>query len=581
MVSGGSDYTDELYQECLEAGADAAKYLSVALGNGSMGEIDRRPNILLLLTDQERYDVSSPGGPAIPDCPDIETPNIDRLREEGMEFNRMYTPISICSSARASLMTGLYPHNHEMLNNCHEPDAIKRENLSPNHATFSELLKDEGYYNSYIGKWHVGKDQNPQEFGFHYFLDGTAAREKEEFKLYRREAVGVDPEDIELQEQVYTKGPEPILIAAKLTAPDAELAQEAALPYYLAEKTIEHLERIAEEPESTAEEELIAEDEDAGDEASTMPRQPFFHRTDFEGPHHPYIVPEPYASKYDPDEIEPWPSFMDTFDGKPHARKKYRANRGVDHMDWDDWAPAVAKYFGFVDFIDDQIGRVLDKVDELIEDGKLSENTVVMHTADHGDMTGSYGLFNKGPHMYEPTYHIPLQVRWPDVIEPGTTCDDYVRLMDLMPTFLDVAGADIPEEIDGRSILPLMKQETPVDWPDSVFLEYNGDEFGLYTQRGVRTDDYKFIYNGPDTNELYDLTADPHELNNVIDDPEYADVHQEMVDLLISWMNDTDDLYPWIIRSLQRSVQPEAADQSADLRGGVETHTAEQEVEQD
>lgn len=537
-----------------------------------MGEEDGRPNILVLLTDQERYDVSSPGGPAIPGCPQIETPNIDRLREEGMEFSRMYTPISICSSARASLMTGLYPHNHEMLNNCHEPDAIKRPNLSPEYATFSDMLADEGYYNSYIGKWHVGRDQTPEEFGFHYFLDGTNGREKEEFRDYQRETVGIDPEDIEWLEQITTKGPEPILIAAKTTAP-----QEATLPYYLAEKTIEHLERIADEPDHTTDNIMPERELDGVDDAPAA-GQPFFHRTDFEGPHHPYIVPEPYASKYDPDDIEMWPSFMDTFDGKPAAGKKYRANRGVDHMEWDDWAPAVAKYFGFVDFIDDQIGRVLDKLDDLIADGKISENTVVLHTADHGDMTGSHKLFNKGPHMYEPTYHIPLQVRWPEVVEPGTTNDNYIRLLDLMPTFLDMAGADIPEDIDGRSILPLLKQEN-VDWPDSVFLEYNGDEFGLYTQRGVRTDEYKFIYNGPDTNELYHLPSDPHELNNVIDDPAYSDIHEEMVERLIDWMNDTNDRYPWIERSLERSIRSEQG--APALETNVETDTVEQEIEQD
>ncbi len=537
-----------------------------------MGEYDSHPNILVLLTDQERYDVTSPGGPAIPDCPEIDTPNIDRLRAEGMEFNQTYTPISICSSARASLMTGLYPHNHEMLNNCHGLDAIKTGNLSPDYTTFSEILADDGYYNSYIGKWHVGKDQTPQEFGFHYFLDGTRGREKEAFRNYVQEDVGIDPEDIELENAIYTQGPEPILIAAKTTAPP-----EATLPYYLAEKTIEHLERIAEAPEDTTED-MMMDGEDAGDGQAVMPGEPFFHRTDFEGPHHPYMVPEPYASKYDPDEIEPWPSFMAASDKKPAAIDEYRKNRGVDHMDWEDWAPAVAKYFGFVDFIDDQIGRVLDKVDDLIDAGELSENTVVIHTADHGDMTGSHKLFNKGPHMYEQIYHIPLQVRWPDVVEPGTTCDEYVRLLDLMPTFLDMAGSDTPDGIDGRSIMPLLKQETPVDWPDSVFLEYHGDEFGLYTQRGVRTDDYTFVYNGPDTNELYDLTTDPHEQHNVVDDPEYQEAYREMVELLISWMNETDDMYPWIQRSLKRSLQRR---EEQSLVNQVDTSTAEQEIEQD
>ncbi|USZ69923.1 sulfatase-like hydrolase/transferase (plasmid) [Halorussus salilacus] len=464
---------------------------------------NRDPNVVLLLTDQERYDVSAPDGP------DVRTPNMDRLQEEGMRFTKAYTPISICTSARGSLLSGLYPHNHGMLNNCHEPDAV-RLNFPEEIPTFGELLADAGYDNSYAGKWHVGRDQRPADFGFEYLGGGDGGHDDEDadFREYQRE-LGVDPEEAELEETIYTDNPDPELIAAKTTMP-----KEATRTYYLAERTVERI-----------------RDGESLDE-------PFFHRTDFVGPHHPYTVPDPYASMYDPDDIEPWGSFDETYEGKPAVHENYLEYRGVDGLDWDDWAEAVAKYFGFVTFIDDQIGRILDALDE----SGLADDTAVFHAADHGDFTGSHRQFNKGPMMYEQTYHVPLMVRWPGEIDPGTTCEEFVRLLDLMPTFLELGGVEPPEDIDGRSVLPLLCGEVPDDWPETLFAEYHGDEFGLYSQRMVRTDRYKYVYNAPDRDELYDLREDPHELHNLADHPEYRDLRADLEETMVEWMAETDDV---------------------------------------
>ncbi len=465
-----------------------------------------KPNILLLLTDQERYDASAPDGL------DIETPNLDRLRTAGMQFTRAYTPISICSSARGSLLSGLYPHNHGMLNNCHEPDAV-RQDFPEDIPTFGQILNRCGYTNSYAGKWHVGRDQTPADFGFEYVGggDGSHDDEDEEFHAYQRE-LGVDPNEVDLKEPVYTSNEDPILLAATTPIPP-----EATRTHYLVTKTIKRLKRNANRNE------------------------PFFHRTDFVGPHHPYVVPEPYASMYDPAEIEPWESFTETFEDKPRVHEKYLEYRGVDHLTWDDWSKIVAKYFGFVTFIDDQIGRILDVVDDL----DLGE-TVIFKTADHGDFTGSHRQFNKGPMMYEETYRIPLIVRWPNRVEPGTTCEAFVRLLDLMPTFLDIADVSPPESIDGRSLTPLLEGKPPDDWPDDVFAQYHGDEFGLYSQRMLRTDRFKFVYNAPDVNELYDLEADPHELHNLANHPEYQSVRDDLERRLLEWMKETNDVIaPW------------------------------------
>ncbi len=459
-----------------------------------------RPNVLLLLTDQERFDVTHPDGPP------VETPNIDRLRVEGAYFTRAYTPISICSSARGSLLSGLYPHNHGMLNNAHEADAILDE-FPAEVPTFGDLLADAGYENTYAGKWHVGRTQRPEEFGFEYLGGHDADHDwlDEDLGAYQRER-GVEPTEVELEETIYVDTPDPTLVAAKTPIP-----KETTRTYYLAERTIERLDEWAE-----------------GD-------GPFFHRTDFPGPHHPYTVPEPYASMYDPDEIPLWPSFAETYDGKPEVHRQYLSYRGVAAFDERTWREAMAKYFGFVTFIDDQIGRILDALDE------RGLEPAVFHTADHGDFTGSHRQFNKGPMMYEDTYHVPLVVRWPGVVDPGTVREEFVRLHDLMPTFLELGDVEPPDGIDARSLLPLLRGETPANWPETVFAEYHGDEFGLYSQRMVRDDRYKYVYNTPDVDELYDLERDPHELHNLVDHPAYEEPRRRLRNELARWMDETDD----------------------------------------
>ncbi|MFA9425699.1 sulfatase-like hydrolase/transferase [Natronorubrum sp. A-ect3] len=473
-----------------------------------------RPNVLFVLTDQERYDCSAPEGPP------IETPTMDRLSSEGMRFTHAFTPISICTSARASLLTGRYPHSHGMLNNSHEADSIQ-PNLPAEHPTFSEQLAEHGYDLSYVGKWHVGRDQTPEEFGFSY-LGGSDTHHDDiddAFREYRRER-GEPIKAVELEDEIYTGANPRDSTEGTFVAAKTPIDVEETRAWFLAEKTIEAIDAHAER------------DRD----------EPFFHRADFYGPHHPYVVPEPYASMYDPDEIERPESYAETYDGKPRAQENYLSYRGVAGFDWDIWAEAIAKYWGFVTMLDDQLERVL----EALERHGLAEETVVVHASDHGDFAGGHRQFNKGPLMYDDTYRIPLQVRWPGVTDPGTVCDAPVHLHDLAATFLEIGDVAVPDAFDARSIVPLLEsggdpEGVPATWPNAVFAQYHGDEFGLYTQRMVRTARHKYVYNGPDIDELYDLEADPAELQNLIDHPGYTDVRWELRERLIGWMKKTDD----------------------------------------
>ncbi|RQG92948.1 DUF4976 domain-containing protein [Natrarchaeobius halalkaliphilus] len=477
-----------------------------------MSDADARPNVLFVLTDQERYDCSAPDGPP------VETETMDRLSSQGKRFSQAFTPISICSSARASLLTGRFPHGHGMLNNCHEADAI-RTDLPPDIPTFSEALEANGYDCTYTGKWHVGRNRTPENYGFSY-LGGSDTHHDdidEAFREYRRQR-GSPLDEVDLTERIYT-GADPYddesgtFVSAK-TPTDVEETRA----WFLAERTIDAIDRHS-----------------SGADGSG----PFFHRADFYGPHHPYVVPEPYASMYDPAEIEPPESYAETFDGKPRVHENYLAYRGVTDFEWETWADALAKYWGFVTLIDDQLERILDA----LESSGLAEETVVVHSSDHGDFVGGHRQFNKGPLMYDDTYRIPLQIRWPGVVDPGSTCSRPVHLHDLAATFLEIADVAVPETFDARSLVSLLEnhsEERPV-WPDSVFAQYHGDEFGLYSQRMVRTTRYKYVYNGPDVDELYDLEADPGELQNLIDHPDYEAVRHGMRERLIEWMDDTND----------------------------------------
>ncbi|AGB30382.1 sulfatase [Natrinema pellirubrum DSM 15624] len=477
-----------------------------------MADSDSRPNVLFVLTDQERYDASAPDGPP------VETEAIDSLSSEGVRFQQAVTPISICSSARASLLTGQFPHGHGMLNNCHEPDAI-REDLPDELPTFSEELVAAGYDLTYTGKWHAGRERTPADFGFSY-LGGSDTHHDdidEAFREYRRER-GTPVGEVALEGTIYTgedprDGENGTFVAAK-----SPIDVEETRAYFLAERTIDAIESHAD-----------------GDRDG-----PFFHRTDFYGPHHPYVVPEPYASMYDPDDIEPPDSYAETYDGKPRVHENYLAYRGVADFDWELWAEALAKYWGFLTMIDHQLERILGALD----DHGLADETVVVHASDHGDFAGSHRQFNKGPLMYDDTYRIPLQIRWPGVTD-GATCETPVHLHDLAATFLEIAEVPVPESFDSRSLVPLLENggEPPADleWRDSTFAQYHGDEFGLYSQRMVRTAAYKYVYNGPDMDELYDLEADPAELRNLIDHPEYETVRTNMRERLTEWMDETDD----------------------------------------
>ena len=430
------------------------------------------PNILFICCDQLRRDALGVNGSVV-----CQTIHLDRLAAEGMNFSRAFTVSALCSPARASLLTGLYPHRHGMTDNCNARKVERRE-LPLDLPAFSRILQAAGYRTGYVGKWHVGQERTPLDWGFDDYLPGDGWHEWW-------------PEGVALEKPSRMKLP---------YAPEQPMAARVPLPleeypeYQRASAAIDMLERYA-----------------GGDE-------PFLLRLDFFGPHYPHYLPEPYASLYDPAQIRPWANFADALaDG--HAGAQWLKRRwGV--ADWDTCAEIVAAYCGHTTCIDYLVGRVLEALERL----GLAEATMVVFTADHGDLTGAHGLLQKGAVGYDELYRIPLLVRWPGSIEAGAKCEAMVELVDLMPTLVEVGGADGPTDLDGRSVVPLLRGEHPRDWREQVFAEYLGSQNGDMPLRILRTGQYKLVCGTAGPLEFFNLEEDPGELANGVGDPAYEDV---------------------------------------------------------
>ena len=472
-----------------------------------------RPNIMLILTDQQRRDSLGCYGNQV-----CRTPNMDRIAADGIRFEQAYTNTAICTVVRATLLTGLEPHKHGMLANFERNIGYPWE-LPEGLIPFSHYLNEAGYRCGVVGKWHLGLKRGPEHYGFEgtHFPGWDAPKTHTEYEAYLEENRLPRWSVRDEIRGVFPNGKPSIPIGGIYEGP-----VEGTYPYFLAELTIRRLREY--------------------ERGCRKSGRPFFLRTDFFGPHLPYYIPQEYAEMYDPSLVQRSPGMDETFEGKPKVHEWYSKHWGFDTYSWPMWQRLVAMYWGYVTLIDEQIGRILSAMDDL----GLAENTALFFSADHAGFVGNHRLSDKGPMMYDDIYRIPLLARSPDHISPATSCEEFVTLMDLMPTFLDLAEARIPEHVDGRSIVPLLLGQVPEDWLQEVFMQFHGHHFP-YPQRGIRTRTHKLVVNPPDVNELYDLVEDPHELHNLIDDPAYAEVRRDLLRRLYEHLVDSEDnFYHWM-----------------------------------
>ncbi|MER7193858.1 sulfatase-like hydrolase/transferase [Streptomyces flaveolus] len=463
-------------------------------------------NILFLMTDQHRVDTLGCYG-----NPHVDTPNLDRLAATGTRFDRFYTPTAICTPARASLLTGQAPFRHRLLAN-YERNVGYLEDLRADAFTFPTALAERDYQLGLVGKWHVGTHRNAASYGF----DGPDLPgwhnpvDHPDYLAYLEER-GLPPYRItDLVRGTTPNGNPGNLLAARLQQP-----VEATFEYYLATRAIEQLDKYAADG------------------------RPFYLATHFFGPHLPYLLPDAYYDRYDPGLVDLPPSIAETFEGKPPVQRNYSAHWTFDTMPIEVTRKLIAVYWGYVSLVDEQVGRILTRLDEL----GLDSDTSVFFTADHGEFTGAHRLHDKGPAMYEDIYRIPGILRVPG--QQPQVRREFVSLTDCTATILDLAGCDPSPATDSRSLLPLVRGEHPY-WPNELLAEFHGHHFP-YPQRMLRDDRYKLVVNPESVNELYDLDTDPHELTNRYPHPELAPVRRHLMRRMYDLLRERgDNFYHWM-----------------------------------
>ena len=495
----------------------------------------KNPNILLILTDQHR--LSAVGAYGASPC---QTPHIDRLAREGTRFENAYTTCPVCTPARASIITGQYPHNHGMTSNTEDLETSLHE-LGDRPTLLSRRLEKAGYQLGYTGKWHLGSAEHtlfghtsqpclPKDVGFrgqNFPGHGNGGWDSPQFQEHLRSCG--------LKHQV-----KPWAESTRRVRPDeqsaGELVQpvEGTVPYFLTEHTISMIDQFTQADSS----------------------EPFFLWHNFWGPHEPYRVTTEYLDLYRNVEIPPWPNYHwpARQTPGPHQATITPVLVGDEKLTWEDWATYIRYYYAFTTLIDDQIGRIIGH----LRTRDLLDNTVVIFAADHGESLGDHGgLFNKGWTHFEEALRIPFIIRMPDGTGSNTVSQEFVSLVDLYPTILDLAGLGSEacpqsrcpsprwpyqhtESVDGSSVLSLLSGEK-APWRDSVVVEFHGLMHTPYTMRTIRHGHIKYGYNFAATDELYDLQNDPHEMTNLIDAPAYTGVLHDMRLRLRDWMLEMQD----------------------------------------
>jgi len=435
----------------------------------------KRPNILLLYTDQQRWDALACAG-----NPHILTPHLDRLAAEGMMLANAFCNNPVCMPSRQSMLSGQYP---SALGCC--CNGVEMDETVP---TIHTILKPYGYHAANIGKLHFKNHSNRDHREIHprYGFDTLILSDEPGCydDAYIKWVEAHDPAAVE---------------ACRVTSPPAcvgeriekhprgtqnpyvfEGSEDLTHTAFVADQTVEFLRRHREET--------------------------FFAIAGFYAPHAPLNPPQRFVEMYDLATL-PAPAM----------------NEGENRLGLSDeqWRKVKAYYYALVTHVDDQVGRILAAVEEL----GLAEDTIVVFTSDHGEHLGDHGRVQKGPPGFDSCTHVPLIVRYPAAVAAGGRSDALIEAVDIAPTLLDLAAVQAPPIFQGRSFAPLL-QGRPYEQRKSVFIEHRNPFVSSW--KAVRTHAHKYCRSGDGDELLFDLAADPHELTNLAGDPAHAPALAEM-----------------------------------------------------
>jgi len=478
-------------QSCL---AVLAVFMACSLAQASEPQ---RPNIVFIFADDMTCQAISAYGEQ---RQLLATPNMDRIAREGMRFDRCLVTNSICGPCRATVLTGKYSHANGFYNNTN----CRFDSSQP---TFPKLLQAAGYTTALVGKWHLVSD--PTGFDYWNILPGQG-------RYY-------DPPMIDNGQQVQRAGYVTDIITdlsiewlknRDKTKPFLLMSQHKA-PHREWSPALRHLgwdqDRRYPEPPTLF-------DDYAGRSKAVIDHDMGLDRTFNELD--AKLRPVPGMNDQ---QREVWDAYY-----QPRNETFRQANpTGQDLVRWR-YNRYMHDYLGCVKAIDENVGRLLDYLDE---EG-LAENTIVVCASDQGFYLGEHGWFDKR-WIFEESLRTPFLVRWPGVTKPESVSTDIVSLLDVAQTFLDAAGVEAPADMQGRSLVPLLAGQTPSDWRKSLYYHYY--EFPVphrvRPHYGVVTDRYKLVhYYTPDVDdwELLDRQKDPLEVTNFYNDPRYAETIQEL-----------------------------------------------------
>ena len=466
----------------------------------------RRPNILIIYTDQQRWDAVGANG-----NPDIHTPNLDRLAGEGVTFDRCFVQNPVCMPSRVSFLTGQYPST---LGITHMGVPVPEETI-----TLPRLLGAYGYRSANIGKLHflphANRDHRTHHprYGFDVLeiADEPGTYEDAYRAWVRRRApdqlpyisVGLAPLTEVWYEvmKVEDHGQHPEERFPKRPVP-ARCREDVTHTAFVAEQSIEFMRQGA------------------------RSGQPFLCIAGIYSPHSPWVAPQRYFDLYDPSELR-LPAFPPEID----------ALRGPDNVPEEELRLARQGYYGQISEVDHHVGRMLDALEDL----DIAEETIVVFTSDHGEWLGEHLRYGKGYPAHDQCSRVPLLVRWPGQITAGSTVQQLTEALDVLPTLLESAGIQIPPHLQGRSLLSLLQgEDAPIK--DAALTEHTA-------WKSLRTDRFRYVAHADGQEFLYDLEAEWGDYRDVAGDSSYApalaEVRRTLVRRLIEMERPRPRVWPY------------------------------------
>ena len=432
-----------------------------------------KPNIVFILTDDQAWNVLGKDGRYT----FMKTPNIDRIAGEGMVFNNAFATTSLCSPSRACFMTGCYAHKHGVfINSYNDPD--------PEAPFLPAKLQEAGYETAFLGKWHMKNGAEPRK-GFDYWLS------------FDGQGQYVDP---------------------ILNENGREFTEQGYMTDILTDYAVRWL--------------------------KTPKEKPFCLFLWHKAVHAPFTPAPRDSTAFADDSIPEYENWYDDMEDKPEWLRRGWVY-GVHKKPWDDskgrpvpekivprpWnpkEPKVMNYLRAMLAVDKSVGDIRSCLEGL----NILDNTIIVYASDNGYFIGSHQRGDKRL-MYEESLRIPLIIRYPKLIKAGSVNNEMVLNIDVAPTLTELAGSEVPADMQGTSVVTLLKNENK-GWRTSIMYEYFQEEYapGFVTVVGVRNNRYKYIesLNVPgDINELYDLETDPGEMNNLINSPGHQTIKNEMI----------------------------------------------------